>query len=75
MAKGGHTWQGGNVWRGACKAGACVAGKMATAVDGTHPTGMFLFDKIFTENCMEMEEIGSPLCDCRSPPPPNYVRQ
>ena len=32
MAKGGHTWQGGNVWRGACKAGACVAGKMATAV-------------------------------------------
>ena len=29
MAKGGGAWQG-----------ACVAGEMATAADGTHPTGM-----------------------------------
>ena len=27
---GGHAWQGR----------ACVAGEMATAADGTHPTGM-----------------------------------
>ena len=26
----------GDVWRG----GACVAGEMATAADGSHPTGM-----------------------------------
>ena len=43
----GHAWQGGihggeHVWWGACMAGrgSCVAGEMATAVDGTHPTGM-----------------------------------
>ena len=28
---GGHAWQG---------EGACVSGETATAVDGTHPTGM-----------------------------------
>ena len=36
----------GCAWQGACMAGGmhgrgvCVAGEMATAVDGTHPTGM-----------------------------------
>ena len=30
----GHAWWGGCAW------GACVAGKMAIAVGGTHPTGM-----------------------------------
>ena len=47
--RGGHAWQGVCVWqRGACMAGgmtllslaACMAEEMATAVDGTHPTGM-----------------------------------
>ena len=34
---GGHAWRGGgHVWQGE----ACMAGEMATAVDGTHPTGM-----------------------------------
>ena len=32
---GGHVWQ----WWGE-GAGACVAGEMATAAGGTHPTGM-----------------------------------
>ena len=33
----GHAWQGGmHGWGG----GAYVAGEMATAADGTHPTGM-----------------------------------
>ena len=31
-----HAWQWGHAWQG----GECVAGEMATAVDGTHPTGM-----------------------------------
>ena len=32
---------GGHAWQGTCMAGgACVVGKTATAVDGTHPTGM-----------------------------------
>ena len=46
---GGCAWQGcvcqGCVWQGACMAGgmrgeggACVAGKMAIAAGGTHPT-------------------------------------
>ena len=33
--RGMHAWQGGMHGRG-----ACMAGDMATAVDGTHPTGM-----------------------------------
>ena len=35
---GGGVWcmTGGHAWRG----GACVAGEMASAEDGTHPTGM-----------------------------------
>ena len=50
---GGCAWQDGMCGRGACIAGrhawqevcmegrgACVAGETATAVDGTHPTGM-----------------------------------
>ena len=47
MARLGRAWQGGCGRRGACMAGghvwhegACVAGETATAVDGTHPTGM-----------------------------------
>ena len=54
MCGGGHAWQG-VCGRGACMAGgvhdrggggvhdrggACVAGEMATAAGGTHPTGM-----------------------------------
>ena len=46
--EGGHGWQGcvwqeGHAWQGggcAWQGGACVAGEMATAADGTHPTGM-----------------------------------
>ena len=54
--EGGHTWQkgvcvcgGGMCGREACMAGghvwqgACIAGETATAVDGTHPTGMYSF--------------------------------
>ena len=37
---GGHVWQGDMHGRGACMVGVCVAGKMATAADGTHPAGM-----------------------------------
>ena len=42
---GGMYGNGGHVWWGVCMAewcirGACVAGEMATAADGTHPTGM-----------------------------------
>ena len=47
----GHAWQGacmaggmcgrGCVWQGGVHGqGTCVTGEMATAVDGTHPTGM-----------------------------------
>ena len=40
----GYVWRRGAcvVKRGACmaKRGACMAGDMATAADGTHPTGM-----------------------------------
>ena len=38
--------EGEHVWQGVCMAGgmhgrmACMAEEMATAVDGTHPTGM-----------------------------------
>ena len=47
-----HAWQGGmhgsgHVWQGACVVrgervcqGVCMAGETATAVDGTHPTGL-----------------------------------
>ena len=60
--KEGCVWQGGHAWWGeACVAkggmhcrgggigGLCVAGEMATAADGTHPTGMhscWLWDDI-----------------------------
>ena len=45
---GGHAWQrvggmcggGGMHDRGVHCGGACVAGEMATAAEGTHPTGM-----------------------------------
>ena len=33
---GGCAWQGGHAWQG-----ACMSGEMATAVDGTHLTGMY----------------------------------
>ena len=43
----GHAWWGGMCGRvcvcvagGMCGRGACLAGEMATAADGTHPTGM-----------------------------------
>ena len=31
---------GRHEWLRACMAGACMPGKMATAADGMHPTGM-----------------------------------
>ena len=37
---GGHAWQGVCVAGGCAWWGACIAGEMATAADGTHPTGM-----------------------------------
>ena len=47
---GGHAWQGacmagamhgrGHAWQEGCVVGACMTGEMATAADGTHPTGM-----------------------------------
>ena len=45
MAKGGIHGKGGHVWQGACVAGehawqGSMAGEMAPAADGTHPTGM-----------------------------------
>ena len=37
---GAHAWWG-HAWQGVCVAeGACMAGEMATAAGGTHPTGM-----------------------------------
>ena len=37
----GCAWQGGAcVARGMCGRGACMAGEIVTAADGTHPTGM-----------------------------------
>ena len=54
MCGGGYAWQRvcmvvgvhvrGCVWQGVR---ACVAGEMATAADGTHPTGM--------HSCVEFE--------------------
>ena len=49
MHSRGHVWQGGHAWQGACIAGGHAWkggihdrrwGETATAVDGTHPTGM-----------------------------------
>ena len=47
MHCGGHVWQEACMAEGACVTGghvwqeeACVPGEMATAADGTHPTGM-----------------------------------
>ena len=42
----GHAWKRGMYGRGACMAGGmlggkCVVGKMAIAVGGAHPTGMY----------------------------------
>ena len=39
---GGHAWQEACMTGGVCMTGegACVAGEMATAAGGTHPTGM-----------------------------------
>ena len=37
MTGGGTAWQGG--MHGRWGEGSCMAGEMATAVDGTHPTG------------------------------------
>ena len=41
MAGGGHAWWGVCVRGHACwEGGTCVASEIATAADGTHPTGM-----------------------------------
>ena len=44
----GHVWWG-HVWQGTSMhgKGVCMAGEMATAVDGTHPTGMHSCSLIF----------------------------
>ena len=34
--EGAHAWQG-------CGRGMCMVGEMATAADGTHPTGMYSY--------------------------------
>ena len=45
---GGHVWQGGMC---GVAGGAIMAGEMATATDGTHPTGMHSCQhKSFDEN-------------------------
>ena len=36
----GHAWQGACVVGGMHDRGACMAGEMATAAGGIHPTGM-----------------------------------
>ena len=37
----GCAWQKGHAWQGGMRGrGVCMAGEMATAADGTHPTGM-----------------------------------
>ena len=48
MAGAGCAWQG-HAWQGHAWQGVCVAGGTATAVGGTHPTGM--------HSCLK--EIGS----------------
>ena len=41
MCGGGHAWQGSTCGRGCVHGtGVCVAGKIAIAAGGTHPTGM-----------------------------------
>ena len=36
-----HAWQRGHAWQGGMRGrGACVAGELATAAGGTHPSGM-----------------------------------
>ena len=70
MVRWGHAWQG------ACMAGshecqggvhgrgACMAGEMATAVDGTHPTGMHsCFIAVVTKFVFEIDNIdtGKPM--------------
>ena len=74
-------WQGrmhgrGCVWQGACMVGKacmargggwmCVAGDMATAAGGTHPTGMhscififFPFSEVFRRGDVPMSPMGS----------------
>ena len=55
MHGGGHVWQGRHAWQsvghawqgGVCGGGACVAGEMTTAADGTHPTGMHSCTLVF----------------------------
>ena len=40
----GYAWQGACMAGGMCGGwGVCMAGETATAVDGTHPTGMHSF--------------------------------
>ena len=53
----GCVWQGGVRRRGTCMVagmhsgeGRCMAGEMATAASGTHPTGMHsCFEFVFTK--------------------------
>ena len=37
---GEHSWQGACMAGGVHGRGACMAGEMASAANGTHPTGM-----------------------------------
>ena len=52
---GGCAWQGGMHGGGNAWQGACVAGEMATAVDGTHPTGMHSCPTISSRKEMGVE--------------------
>ena len=64
----GKWWGGGMHGRGhACQGGACLAGEMGTAVDSTHPTGMysyFVFLWVVSEYVWAFPHLSS-LCICK----------
>ena len=71
---GGHAWWGGMCSRehswpgGMCGRGACVAGETATAVDGTHPTGMdSCFKKFFPIMIREYGMFNGPFASMLHP--------
>ena len=44
---------GGMCGRGVCGGEECIAGETATAVDGTHPTGMYSFLQLILKRSKE----------------------
>ena len=70
MVGAGHVWQGGCVWQGACMGGGvrggggmcgngvCMARGVATAADGTHPTGMHSCSQIVNgDSCDKVHNV------------------